>query len=98
MAATRPTSRAMISLSPLYLSPAARDNHLQELSAGVDVGDPNSPIANDFDGQQRPVNTGFDIGADETGSCSVRVVGSGPSPPKILACCKRRLITPKRTT
>ena len=67
-----------ISVAPLYVNPALPDYHLQENSRGVDEGDPASPVTNDVDGQGRPVNGGFDMGADEVGSCLIRVMSGNP--------------------
>ena len=67
-----------ISAVPTYVG--GSDFHLLDGSAGIDVGDPNSPIVDDIDGDIRPINLGFDIGADEVGSCLIRVVGDGSTP------------------
>lgn len=69
-----------ISETPLYIAAALGDFHLQDSSPGVDAGDPASLIENDIDGGSRPINQGFDIGADEIGSCLIRVVGDGILP------------------
>lgn len=68
-----------ISETPAYLDPDQDDYHLDDGSPGEDDGDPASPVDHDYDGDLRPTNGGFDMGADEVNSCLVRVVDpSGP--------------------
>ncbi|MCI0577600.1 MAG: right-handed parallel beta-helix repeat-containing protein [Chloroflexi bacterium] len=68
-----------ISAPPDYVDPANNDFHLEDDTAGVDVGDPASPVTDDYDDDVRPSNAGFDMGADEVNSCLIRVVDpSGP--------------------
>jgi uncharacterized membrane protein len=62
-----------IAETPFYVSVGERDYRLRQYSPGVDVGDPASPILEDFDGDIRPTNGGFDMGADEVNSCLIRV-------------------------
>lgn len=48
-----------------FLNPSAFDFHLTLSSSAIDQGSPiNAPIA-DFDGDPRPMGSGYDIGADE---------------------------------
>jgi predicted outer membrane repeat protein len=53
-----------ISGDPLFVNPAVDNYHLQlhstAIDAGVDVG-----INTDFDGDRRPIGSGFDLGYDE---------------------------------
>jgi predicted outer membrane repeat protein len=49
---------------PMFIEPAARNYHIGPGSAAVDrVVD--SVVTRDFDGQLRPMRSGFDLGADE---------------------------------
>ncbi len=50
---------------------------LGELSPMIDAGDPASTIPDDFEGQVRPSNLGFDIGADEYANCLAQVAETG---------------------
>lgn len=63
-----------ISEFPVYVNELGEDFHLEDDSPGVDVGDENSPIVDDYDGDLRPTNGGFDMGADEVNSCLIQVV------------------------
>ncbi|MCB8954025.1 MAG: right-handed parallel beta-helix repeat-containing protein [Ardenticatenales bacterium] len=63
------------STPPGLLDPANGDFHLADGAAALDVADPASPLTGDYDGDLRPSNTGFDIGADELGGCLVRLNG-----------------------
>lgn len=62
-----------ISLAPDYVDVTSNDYHLQLGSPGIDVGDPASPVADDIDGDSRPNNDEFDMGADELAACLIRV-------------------------
>ncbi len=71
-----------ISADPRFIS--FLPTHVQFLhvpggSPVEDVGDPASPLIEDIDGEPRPSNRGFDIGADEVGGCYVRVNGLTPT-------------------
>ena len=59
--------------TPDPLIEAANDYHLQFGSPGIDVADPASPVAVDIDGDDRPNNDEFDMGADELNACLIRV-------------------------
>jgi hypothetical protein len=48
-------------------------------SLAQDTGDPASPVSDDIDGDPRPSNQGFDVGADEVGGCYVRINGQPPT-------------------
>lgn len=50
---------------PTFVAADARDYHLAAGSAGIDDGDPATPVANDLDGDSRPQGARPDIGADE---------------------------------
>ncbi len=72
-AATDPTNQ---NITPLYVSRAERNYHLDPESPGVDEGDENLPgsgLNHDYDGHLRPTNAAPDIGADEINSCYIRV-------------------------
>ncbi|MCB8945724.1 MAG: right-handed parallel beta-helix repeat-containing protein, partial [Ardenticatenaceae bacterium] len=63
-----------ISESPLYISRANDDYHLEDDSRGVDEGLSTLGVLDDIDGDIRPTNGDSDMGADEIGSCLVRVI------------------------
>lgn len=50
---------------PRFIDPVGADFHLQGDSPAIDNGSSQNAPSNDFDGQQRPVGAGYDIGADE---------------------------------
>ncbi|MBK9049926.1 MAG: right-handed parallel beta-helix repeat-containing protein [Chloroflexi bacterium] len=60
-----------IAQAPDYVG--ANNYRLQFGSPGIDVGDPASPVAVDIDGDTRPNNDEFDMGADEYNACLIRV-------------------------
>lgn len=62
-------------MPPGLLDPAAGEFRLLDIAAAIDVGDPDSPILKDFDGEPRPGNQGPDMGADEVGGCYVDLNG-----------------------
>ncbi len=64
-----------ISATPTYQDPAEDDFHLEDGSAGVDVGlsTPAITLTHDFDGDIRPTSGGPDMGADEVNNCIIRV-------------------------
>lgn len=51
--------------------------HIDASSPLIDVGDPNTALTFDMDGDLRPSDQGFDVGADEIGGCLARVVSTG---------------------
>ena len=66
---TTPTSGGVtfvntLSGNPQFINPAGDDYHIQQGSAAVNSGI-NANITRDFDGQPRPIGSGFDIGYDE---------------------------------
>ncbi|MCB0163799.1 MAG: right-handed parallel beta-helix repeat-containing protein [Anaerolineae bacterium] len=61
---------------PFFADVAAGDLHLTADSAAVDAGDPASTVTDDIDGDFRPINQGFDIGADELSGCLARVLAA----------------------
>ncbi|MCB0208432.1 MAG: DUF5123 domain-containing protein [Anaerolineae bacterium] len=61
---------------PLFVDAASGDLHLTIDSAAVDAGDPDSTVFDDIDGDFRPINQGFDVGADELSGCLARVLQS----------------------
>jgi hypothetical protein len=69
-----------ISASPLYVNRAADDYHLQDDSRGVDEGLSTLDVPDDIDGDIRPTNGDSDMGADEFGSCLIRVVDPNTGP------------------
>ena len=50
---------------PRFVDAAGADFHLQADSPAIDRGSATDAPAQDFDGQARPLGSGFDIGADE---------------------------------
>jgi uncharacterized repeat protein (TIGR01451 family) len=72
-----PTGVHSVALDPLFVDAAAGDLHLSPDSPVVDAGDPDTFLNLDIDGEMRPVNQGYDIGADELGGCLARVVSPG---------------------
>ncbi len=50
---------------PQFVNAPNGDYRLSAGSPGVDVGDPESAVTEDFEGDPRPQGDGFDIGADE---------------------------------
>ncbi|MDM8530022.1 choice-of-anchor Q domain-containing protein [Anaerolineales bacterium HSG25] len=65
---------------PSFINPGENDLHLNLGSPAIDKGDNDLrlPITDirlpvDFDGNQRPIDQGFDMGADEAGGCFVRI-------------------------
>ena len=63
-----------ISADPLFQDVSVADLHLTPNSPAVDSADPATPLSADFEGDQRPSNQGFDMGADELLGCLARVV------------------------
>ena len=71
-----------ISADPDFLSIDPADDNFLRISGGSpveDKADPASPILIDIEEDPRPSNQGFDIGADEAGSCYVRINGNAPT-------------------
>jgi uncharacterized repeat protein (TIGR01451 family) len=66
-----------LAADPLLMDADSGDLHLTLDSPVADQGDPASPVETDIDGDDRPVNQGFDIGADEMTGCLAKVVSSG---------------------
>lgn len=60
---------------PGLIDPPAGNFHLQNTAPAADAGDPNSPVARDFDDDPRPSNQGPDMGADEVAGCRVELNG-----------------------
>lgn len=50
---------------PLFVDPSNNDYHLQGPSPARDQGADDAGVAIDYDGQVRPADNGYDIGADE---------------------------------
>jgi parallel beta-helix repeat protein len=64
-----------LSVDPLFVS--ASDRHLQETSPAIDAGtDASAVTTQDFDGQARPADSGWDMGYDEYGSPAVLTIAS----------------------
>ncbi len=75
-----------ISQAPTFLSTDPASSGFLRLvsnSAGEEKGDPASPVIDDIDGDPRPSNQNFDIGADEVGNCYVRINGLPPTYGKV---------------
>lgn len=66
-----------LAADPLFVNAAGGNLHLDLNSPAVDRGDPASTLGVDIDGDDRPVNQGFDIGADELTGCLAKVMSSG---------------------
>ena len=62
---TPPAGAGNILTAPLFVDFNADNYHLQPNSPGQNAADPTSMLKLDFDGQQRPMGSGPDIGADE---------------------------------
>jgi uncharacterized membrane protein len=60
---------------PGLTDPAAGNFHLLDEAAAMDMGDPDSLILTDMDGEPRPSNQAPDMGADELVGCLVRLNG-----------------------
>jgi hypothetical protein len=58
------TSTNAITGTPDFVDPASGDYHIGENSAAIDAGT-DAGITEDIDGDPRPLEAGFDIGADE---------------------------------
>jgi hypothetical protein len=63
-----------LTVDPLFVDPANGDFHLQDASPVIDVGDPSITLLFDFEGDLRPGDQGFDMGADEVASCTAKVM------------------------
>jgi len=61
---------------PLFLDPANGDYHLTDASPCMDAGTDDGAPMDDFEGDQRPVGDGWDMGADES-TCDLTVELSG---------------------
>jgi uncharacterized repeat protein (TIGR01451 family) len=66
-----------LSVDPLFVNAAGGNFHLQVGSPVVDRGDPSMTLWVDFDGDLRPGDQGFDMGADELLSCYARIERTG---------------------
>jgi uncharacterized repeat protein (TIGR01451 family) len=66
-----------LATDPLFVNAPGGNLHLDLDSPAVDRGDPASTLGVDIDGDDRPVNQGFDIGADELTGCLAKVMSSG---------------------
>ncbi|MCD6345657.1 MAG: hypothetical protein J7M17_08680, partial [Anaerolineae bacterium] len=66
---------------PLFVDTATGDLHLIFDSPCLDTGDPHTFLTGDIDGELRPSNQGFDIGADEIAGCLARVVNPSSGEP-----------------
>ncbi len=54
-----------VDLEPMFVAPATRNYHLQPTSPLRNIADPDSTVATDFDGDDRPEGGRSDMGADE---------------------------------
>jgi hypothetical protein len=53
-------------VNPLFVNFAGNDFHLQAQSPAIDTGQQMNNVPNDYEGNPRPIGTGFDIGAYES--------------------------------
>ena len=69
-----PISNRNTGSNSLFTNPElVNDFELPSGSPAVDTGDPSSTVFEDYQGEGRPTNQGFDIGADELAGCFVRI-------------------------
>jgi uncharacterized repeat protein (TIGR01451 family) len=68
------TGSHSVSVDPMFVDAAGGDFHVVFESPIVDIGDPNTFLKTDFEGDIRPINQGYDIGADELAGCLARVI------------------------
>lgn len=66
-----------LSVDPLFIDALVGDFHLQKDSLVIDRGDPAMTLSYDFEGDLRPSDQGFDMGADEQASCRARIARTG---------------------
>ena len=52
-------------VNPLFVNPLVGDYHLQSASPALEAGKPEPLVANDYDGNPRPQDRAYDIGAYE---------------------------------
>ena len=64
-------------VDPLFVDAPSGDFHIQDDSPVIDMGDPSVMVLRDFEGDYRPADQGFDIGADERQGCWARIVRTG---------------------
>ncbi len=69
-----PLGAHSFSADPHFVDAARGDLHLRFDSPALDSGDPNTALTEDFEGDPRPANQGFDIGADEITGCVARII------------------------
>jgi uncharacterized repeat protein (TIGR01451 family) len=60
-----------ISADPLFVDIALNDYQIVFASPAVDTGDPATFLTTDHEDDPRPVNQGYDMGADEAGGCLI---------------------------
>ncbi|MFQ5611929.1 MAG: beta strand repeat-containing protein [Anaerolineae bacterium] len=72
---SEPLGGTNFSADPAFVNAAGDDFHLTGDSPALDAGDPNTTLSVDFEGQIRPVNQGFDVGADELAGCLAHIEG-----------------------
>ena len=63
-----------VRVAPNFVNPIDNDYHLLNNSPARDAGATDAGVAFDFDGQNRPADAGFDIGADEFVFLDIRVI------------------------
>ncbi len=76
-----PLGAHSISADPRFVDAANGDLHLRFDSPALDTADPNSPLTEDFEGDPRPANQGYDIGADEIVGCLARLINPETNQP-----------------
>jgi hypothetical protein len=62
---TAPTGTGDMNVDVTFVNAAGHDYHLAPASVLKDMANPQSTLANDFDGNPRPQGNARDIGADE---------------------------------
>ena len=73
-----PVFMSVMPFDPVEDAPDPKFLKLSSLSQIIDLGDPGSPVVDDINNDPRPIDLGFDPGADEYASCLAEVHDSKP--------------------